>query len=523
MVCAINSIDSNFTGLRICEELCPNELDTSSGNANQKWLTREPNSYANFGGNIKTVAREPINPSRQNKRGTVVDVEAAAGWNEDFTQDNMTELLQGFFFNDATEKYNLLPLNGTANLCADVEASNGIYNITATVASLFRAGDLVKTTGFTNSANNTLALVSAVTTTELDTDNTASVVEASPPATANIRHVGFQFASGDLVATIVSGTLVLTSSVKTMTQFGLEVGEWIFIGGSAVSSAYAFANGTGYARVLSVSATAIVCDKSTGLITADAGVGKTIRIFFGTYIRNPTISETQITRTYAIERTLGEDSNGTQAQVAGGSYANEFAIKIPSGAKLEADLSYISMDETYYDGTETIPSEESGVQLFAALGQEGYNTSTDMVRVAMNSIPTVATLSPTSQFAFVTELNLNINNGAKLNKAVGVIGGISASFGNFVVGGNVTAYFQTVEAQRALRNNDDVTIDAIFAKHNGGMVYDIPVLGLGGGQANVTKDSPVTIPLEQFAAENPAGYTFSYTNLHYLPDIAMPA
>jgi hypothetical protein len=63
MVCAINSIDSNFTGLRICEEICPKELDPVL--ANQKWFTREPNSYANFGGNNKTVAREPINPSRQ--------------------------------------------------------------------------------------------------------------------------------------------------------------------------------------------------------------------------------------------------------------------------------------------------------------------------------------------------------------------------------------------------------------------------------------------------------------------------
>jgi hypothetical protein len=439
--------------------------------------------------------------------------------NEDFTQDNMTELLQGFFFNDAYEKYNLLPLNGTANPALTVVVSTGVFTVTSTLATSIYANDLVKTTGFTNSANNLMAKVVSVVTTTLDTDATTTVAEVPNPATANIRVVGHEFASGDLVATISSGKLVLTSSAYPIAQLGLRVGEWIFIGGDAVGTQ--FANGTGYARIYSLSSTAITCDKSTGLITADAGAGKTVRIFFGTYIRNPTISESQVVRTYAVERTLGEDTNGTQAQVEIGSYANEFALKVPTGAKLEADISYVSSDELFYDGTQTIPSEEVGVQLFAALGQEGYNTSTDMVRVAMNLVG--ATLSPTEMFAFVSELNLNINNGAKLNKAVGVVGGISASFGNFVVGGNVTAYFQTVEAQRALRNNDDVTIDAIFAKHNGGMVFDIPMLGLGGGQVNVTKDSPITIPLEQFAAENPAGYTLSYCNLHYLPDIAMPA
>lgn len=518
MVCDINKISSNDTGTMICEEVCPGELDATA--ANRKFFTRESNGYQTFGGNITSVPRQTINPLRKNKKGTITDIESGAGWGEDFTQNNMSNLLQGFFVRSADEKYNLHPmlLSATPNPCVDVEAGNGIYNVTSTLATSIYVGDLVKTTGFTNSVNNTMALVTGVTTTELDTDNSASVVESSPPTYANIRVVGHQFASGDLVATVVSNKLVLTSSAYDMTQLNLKVGEWIFIGGDSAGTQ--FANGTGYARVYAISATAITCDKVAGLAVADAGVGKTIRIFFGTYLRDAITTQEILERTYLIQRTLGEDANGTQAQVIVGAYANEFALKVASNSKLEVDLSYIGMDEELYDGTQTIPSDVANVVVFPALGEEAFNTSSSMVRMKMSLVED--SLSPSEMFGFATDLNINISNGYTLDKAIGVIGAIGASSGNFTVTGAVTAYFQTIEAQRALRDNADVTIDAIFAQDNGGFIFDIPLLSLSGGVPNVAFNEPITIPLEQSAAESALGHTLAYCNFPYLPTVAMP-
>lgn len=509
MVCTVNSIDSNITGLSIAEELCPKELPVTP-----IWYAQEPNSYTDMGADIKTVARETINALRQDLRGTVTDVDSAGGFNMDVTQDNMNRLFQGFFFNNAYEKYNLLPLNGTANPALTV-ATTGIFNVTSTLATSIFAGDLVKTTGFADSANNALGLVQVVTTTQLDTD-IATVTDASASASANIRVVGFQFASGDLVATLGTGTLILTSTVKTMTAFGLKVGEWIYIGGSAVSSAFSFANGTGYARVKSVSATQIILDKSTGLITADAGTGKTVRIFFGTYYRNGTTLAEIIFRTYQLELSLGNDANGVQSEIVIGSYPNKFSLKVPTGSKLSADLTFVSLDTETRTGLQGL---KSGTRV-VALGQEAYNTSTDMVRMKMSLVS--ASLSPTDLFSFLSEFNIDIDNGIKINKAVGVAGGFSSSTGNFKISGSVTAYFQTVSAIQAVRSNSDVTVDAIFAKHNGGFVYDIPLMGVGGGKPNIQKDSPITLPITQNAAMNVAGYTLGYCNLHYLPDVAMP-
>jgi hypothetical protein len=83
--------DSNVTGLRIAEEASFGVLGASP-----IWEPFEPNEYPDFGGETIKVARNPINRSRQRKKGVVVDLNAAAGVQTDFLQDNWYDKLQGF-------------------------------------------------------------------------------------------------------------------------------------------------------------------------------------------------------------------------------------------------------------------------------------------------------------------------------------------------------------------------------------------------------------------------------------------
>jgi hypothetical protein len=99
MVCVSQKIDSNVTGLRYQEEECIGEPNTAN-----PWVPMEPNSYDNFGGEFTTVARNPINASRQRQKGVLVDLDAAGGLQSDLTQDNLQDILQGFFFADLRRK-----------------------------------------------------------------------------------------------------------------------------------------------------------------------------------------------------------------------------------------------------------------------------------------------------------------------------------------------------------------------------------------------------------------------------------
>lgn len=507
-----NKIDSNITGLAFAEETT---LKTLPGTP--VWYGLEPNSYSDFGGELSTVARAPIDPSRQNKKGTITDLDASGGFNIDFTKSNLTRLLQGFFFADARELPNTKALNAAAIALTGVTASSKTYAAASGLGS-FAALQLIYASGFSNATNNGLKTVASSTAGTVVVNETL-IDEAAPPAAAKLQTVGFQFASGDISMAVTSGIPSLVATAADFTTLpGLIPGLWVFIGGDAAGTA--FANNVGYARIKSIAAKAIVFDDTTFTPATEAGTGKTIRLFVGTVIKNEKTPSLIKRRSYNIERQLGSGPTSTQAEYLEGAVANEFTLNIPQADKLNADLTFIACDNTHKSG-EVGDEIKSGTRVSAA-GEDAFNTSSDIYRIKMAVIDPTAS-NPAALFGYVSEANVSINNNVSPNKAVGILGAFDTTAGNFEVGGSITAYFTTVSAVRAVRQNADVGLSVIGASKNAGFVFDIPLLGLGGGRLAVEKDAPITVPLEPAGAENANGYTMFYEAFSYLPNVAMPA
>jgi hypothetical protein len=511
MATAKNKIDSNITGLAFAEEAILGVLPGEQGQPGVPvWNRLSPNSYNDFGGEIVTVSPNPINPSRQRRKGVTTDLDAAGGINTNFTFSSLTQLMQGVMFADIREKGYEEPSAVTST----------VFNVASTAG--FLVGSLIKGQKFTNAGNNALQKVTAIV---LDTSIAvgATVAEATPPAGANIRVVGTEGAVGD-ISVDNSGTLpALTSTVLDFTTLGLVPGQWIFIGGDIALNQFVTSANNGFKRVKSISANSLVLDKSDAAMVTETAAAQEVRLFFGDVLRNETGSLIK-RRSYNLERTLGAPDDNfpsqIQSEVLIGAVANEFTLNVPSAELLNADITFVAIDNTQRDGA-TGP-KQTAVQ--DAPPSKEYNTSSDVSRIRLSIIdPTNP--APTALFAFVTEATISINNNVTPNKAVGVLGAFDVTAGTFTVSGNLTAYFANVAATQAVRNNADVSLDLGFVRDNQGLILDLPLISLGDGRLNVEVDQPITLPLTTDAAsgqdvDENMDHTLLITYFNYLPNAA---
>jgi hypothetical protein len=513
------SVDSNVTGLAFAEEaslkMLPGETAPDTGASTGTWYGLEPNSYTDFGATFQTVARETINDTRQRLKGTLVDETAKAGFQVDLTQRNLIRLLQGFFFADAIEKPATQPLNGTQIPVTSVSATQFLAGGGGLVVAGFLVGHLINARNFGKAANNGLAPVTVVAAGALTTSK-ALTAEAAPPANAVLEVVGFRGAAGDITLTVAGLVVTLGSTALDFTTLGLNVGDWIYIGGDAAITQFATAADTGYARIGSIAAHAIVLDLMSFAPVTDAGAAKTIDLYFGKVLHNGITAASIKRRTYQLERTLGNDGTGIQAEYVVGVVPDQFTLNLPSASKAVADLSFVGLDVQEHNGTQ---GAKAGTRV-GLLGEAAFNTSQD-VFLSRLAVVDPTTLNPLPLYAYASDVKLVINNGVKPNKALGVLGGFDVSAGDFAVNGTLSAYFSTVAAVAQIKANADVCLQVIMAKQNAGMILDVPLLTLGGGTSKVEKDKPIMVDLTQDAAKAPVGYTLGMFFFDYLPNIAM--
>ncbi|MBP6818347.1 MAG: hypothetical protein KBC46_03485 [Ferrovibrio sp.] len=226
------------------------------------------------------------------------------------------------------------------SVISDVAATGGV--ITVTNATAFVVGHLVRNTGFGVSANNGLFRCTTGSATAPAFASQSLANEAAPSAAARMKVVGFEGASGDITATADG----LGSTTLNFTTLGLQVGQWIKIGGSGAGYRLATEACNGWARVSAIGAQALTLDNKPAGWTTDDGSGKTLRVFFGDQLKNGT---TQIGLTF--ERGFLSQQTPTYI-VQRGMEVNSLRLPIQAKQTVKLQVEFMGMSSS--QGTSTL-------------------------------------------------------------------------------------------------------------------------------------------------------------------------
>jgi len=308
--------------------------------------------------------------------------------------------------------------DGTADSVITDVAATGGGTVTITTGAAFTIGHLVLQSGFSVAANNGVFKVTTGGTLSYICSAASMSAEAAPPATARVKVVGVEGASADIVATATG----LTSTTMNFVTMGIAVGQWLKIGGTAAGTKFATAANTGWARVTAVSANAITLDNRPVGWTSDAGTGKTIRIFFGDYIRNGTTLQgltfergflAQAVPTYIVQRGMCVDT--LDASFADGdAIKGSFSFQGMSGSESTTALS----GATYASApTNTVMTS---------------NASVGDIRINGSSAGTPN---------WVKNLTVRSQNNLRAKTATGNVGAVDVGVGSHLPTGTVAAYF----------------------------------------------------------------------------------
>lgn len=351
---------------------------------------------------------------------------------------------------------------------------------TVTTGDAFVAGQLARFSGFTSAANNGVFKCTTGSATVPAFLGAGFVAEAAPPATARIKVVGFQGASGDITAT-ASG---LASTTLDFTTLGLKVGGWVKIGGTAAGDQFATLACNGWARITVIGPNALTLDNlPTGWAT-NSGTGKTIKVWYGDRIKNGllTLGNTiergfmgQSVPTYIVQR-------GMVAGQAEFNFASE-------------QIATWSVTFTGMTGAQSTTSLDSSPD--AATTNAIMAAAVNVGRIAENGVP-VGGPNYVRSVRMTVQNNLRPIGGIRSD---GLVGAEDIGKGSVDVSLAMETYFGSNALLTKLFASTATNLNLRIAKNGQAMIFGLPRLTYADGQANATaKNTDAMLPLTATAS-----------------------
>lgn len=488
---------TNNTGLQYAVEESVGVLPGSPA-----WKVVERNELGAYGATIETTARNPISKTRRARKGTPTDRESKVEFDTDLTMDAFLDFQEGFMFS---------AWKGNTIFSPTAVTSGGSGGFTVASGGAIAAGLLVYARGFSNAANNGLFLVqSGSSGTNVRVNGLTA--EASPPAGATLEIVGVQGTSGDIQVNS-GGNLIATT--LDFTTLGLVVGQSIYVGGDLAAERFATdissSQNWGYARVAAVAAGVITLDKCGTPFTTDNGSGKTIRLFFGRFIRDVDTDHADFReRSYQFEAMFpGLGSGGaTEYEYALGNYCNEISYELPL-----ADKASIAFG---FEGTNSEdPTTSRKTNASSALTPnrtEAFNTSLDTARIRVQKTDETGI---TSDFK---KLTFSIKNNVSGERVLGTLGPKYMNYGKLEVTFEAQILFTDKAVPAAIKANTTLGLDFALRNGDGAFLVDVPSMTLSGGDKEFPVNETVLMNTTGAAFGDPTlGFAIGVTAFGYVP------
>jgi hypothetical protein len=485
----INASITDKSSFSVCKEQSPGVLPTTPD-----WTYLEINSVSDMGETISTTERNPISNDRMRRKGSVTDLDSAVGFDTDLTYSLFDLFAQGFWFSTWDAQDTFTPTAVTTSGYAVPSGGD------------LAAGTLVYARGYANSTNNGLKICDTSTVaTEVEVTDTL-VADASPATGSRVDVVGVQGANGDIEMDADGN---LTSTTLDFTTLDLRTGQWIYVGGGTTNTSFA-TSGDGYARVQAVATNKVTLEKKPAAFTTDAGTGKTIQLFIGSFIKNVAYDDPNFnTETYTFE--VIYDTLTNKYHYPNGNYANEMGLSLNMTDKATVSYSFIGLD------TPIPTSVRAAGNWYNTVDNTMMNTTSDIGRLEI--IASDGSEIVPADECLLQSLSINISNNITPKKGVGCLGAVMVALGNFNVDISATMYLTSSQPIVSVRNNDTVGLSVALKNEDGGLFFDIPSMTIGDGSRAFPANHTIDVSLTGMAFKDSFHeFALGCTKFPYLPE-----
>ena len=471
-------------------------------NSNPVFNTILTSVIPSLGPKIETKVSDLITPNRNVVDVTITGQSAEGQYSTSFMMYRMDGLLEEALMNTFTSKTTIA---NTASNVTGVVAADDKFTFT-TGGAAFLVGNIVQTSGFSNSANNGVFLVATkaagyITVTDLAGSAVTLVDDGAPAYNAMVKVVGYKCGSDDIDAT----TSGLTSTSLDFTTLGLSVGERIKIGGSASGTKFTTSANNDFVRISAIAAHAMTFDVlPSGWDDEVSSGSKTLQLFFGDFLRNGT------TNLYSTYREIYNDHSPVDYKYVSGCMADQLSFSVKQNEAIKCSFNLVGRDTTLST------SQFSGESTYNHPYIKELNGGNNVAKLLENNS---AITTPN----YMVGLDLAIKNNIQQIVPVGFTTSQGELLGSFDVSGTLNTYFGSNTYFQKLINNDASSLNLQAADRIAGVYFiEIPRLKYTSGTDSVgglNQSVQLNLGFQGLQYTNPANqvYTMQIQRFFYIP------